>query len=500
MRAGRILLDTYSVQAEQWCWRAAWHIHGESAWTLLWKFALLNQVTAREVARLSVSSRCGRRVTMCAKPNVDLRDGNMFDLETLSGMFRVPKSIMRRAFLFEVLPGSALRSRDFLRWCPECMARGFHSPLYQMRLTRTCPLHNRPLIDRCLHCAQQIPYKMTREFMASPFKCPHCGIGLAPTMMKDRPDIMRLRKEQISRLSLLLKFHRAADAELVSVTDADRLFVSAERAGITYVSMNELDIHSHYAGFIAQVLEDVAPGLHQRQRGLRFEPVARHECGSPRTPHWDIDVEVDETLGEGGSLPDIYFTALLNTYKTVRRHLWRHRLRSHRRCIKSAAARLWWHIDGETTCAFCPFAIAFIRWRMMWEGCGTPRYLFRRPSVEYYGVLGWHLSRPALTPDHWSEATKAWVMDHIFSNSALAAFDEMLRDATACCDPDLVTWNRPKSPVDYTCLWAVAGRDCADRPALVYVQRQRPAQRLPLPSVEENHWGHHLASISRLCR
>jgi hypothetical protein len=123
MSPGQILLDTYTTQAEQWCWRTDWHLHGESAWTLFWKFALLNQMTSREVAQLVIRRGADKRATTCAKPNIDLREVRLFDTDVLAAMFRVVPPVIRRAFLLEILPGSALRSRDHLRWCMQCMAR-----------------------------------------------------------------------------------------------------------------------------------------------------------------------------------------------------------------------------------------------------------------------------------------------------------------------------------------------------------------------------------------
>jgi hypothetical protein len=170
-RSGKIILDTYQGQIEQWCWRTQWHVHYESIWTLFWKFALLNHITGRELAQLVISRTCGRRTTICAKPDVDLRDASVFDLPLLAEMFRVTLPKIRRAFLFETLPGSALRSRDHLRWCAQCMSRGFHSPLFQMRLTRTCPIHNQPLNEHCQRCERPIPYRLSTAFLAKPFHC-----------------------------------------------------------------------------------------------------------------------------------------------------------------------------------------------------------------------------------------------------------------------------------------------------------------------------------------
>lgn len=84
MRAGQIILDTYMPQPQQWCWRRDWHVKWESAWTLFWKFAYLNQMATSDLARLVISRQCGKRSAILAKPQVDLRDGAVFDIVGIS--------------------------------------------------------------------------------------------------------------------------------------------------------------------------------------------------------------------------------------------------------------------------------------------------------------------------------------------------------------------------------------------------------------------------------
>jgi hypothetical protein len=332
MESAKILLDTYRDQTEQWCWREKWHIHGESAWTLFWKFAHLNQLTARELAAVITNRTSGRRTAICAKPDVDLRDAGVFDLELLGKMFRVPESTLRMAFLYELLPGSVLRSHDHLRWCVQCLYRGFHSPLFQMRLTRACPIHDHPLRDACPSCKRQIPYRLNNLFVLKPFRCPHCDFDFAPQISGDRPEMLQLCREHISSLSLLLKFYRTADADLVNENDADRLFITARKAGIFHVDVDEVDIQCRYASFIIQVVHEVAPGLYRQQRGLRLDPVQRYVSGCWRPILSDDDEELvefdlDEPDVAGPTVVSrICLAAMIDTYKAIRRRLWQRAL------------------------------------------------------------------------------------------------------------------------------------------------------------------------------
>lgn len=509
MYAGRILLDTYVPQAQQWCWRRDWHIRWESAWTLLWKFTYLNQLTARDLASLLISRKCGKRSAILAKSQVDLRDGTVFDLDVLASVLRVEQSAVRDAFLYNIAPGSMLRSSDFLRWCESCMAKGFHTPVFQISTTRVCPLHRRTLIDRCPHCDRKIPYLLTTAYCKQPFACPYCAVNMTPTMLDDRPKLLQLRAAEAGLFGEALRFHRVAKVELINVVDAQRLHEQVADFGITAVRYEEMAMESGYLGFLAQVLQDEEPDVKIVQSGLRFERIARHECGWSRPHDADDDDETldDEhttTAGETGrrlSPAAGGLDKLFVTYKAVRRRLWRRVLKNHQRCIRSAAAQLWWNVHGDCTVKFCPYAMAFLRWRMFWEGCGTPRYLYAPPAKEMYGIIAWYLARPCPSPRPWSSTTKEWIASHLFATTAMDSFELLMRWAKQGAPKAKVCWNQPISPVHYSSLWAVAGRDCHDRPAVVYVKRP-DAERLPpapYPTSSE-HWRSHQMQVCQLAR
>lgn len=508
MRPGQIILDTYVPQPRQWCWRRDWHVKWESAWTLLWKFAYLNQIATSDLARLVISRQCGKRSAILAKPQVDLRDSAVFDIAVLASLLRVSQAAVREAFLFDIAPGSVLDSSDCLRWCVTCMRSGFHSPLFQLGPTRSCPIHGHMLVDRCPACSRTIPYKLTKAFSQHPFACPHCGVDMAPTIREDRPKILRLQAHEAALLATPLRFHRvAADAELINATDARHLFKQVAKFGIAAVRHDEVDVTLSYTGFLTQVLKEAIPGAKVKRFGGRAQPITRHECGCSHLGDFHDDGCRDEA--EDTTLPRTESPAasdsaeclvrLLDTYKAIRRHLWRHVLKEHQRCIRSAANSLWWNMHGKSTARFCPCAMAFLRWRMFWEGCCAPRYLYVASTKELYGIVGWHLARPETIPSHWSRATRNWVACHVFAASAMDCFGGLMRWSEKAGSKASVHWDQPRSPANYASLWAVSGRDCNDKPAVVYVRSPpvEPLRTLPATS-SRSHWQSHQAQIAQL--
>lgn len=245
---------------------------------------------------------------------------------------------------------------------------------------------------------------------------------------------------------------------------------------------------SRYLGFVSQVISELHVSETDAQASLSIERIERVERGTSavihkddvdpalRYPSWanqnastdDLDADADEPIGESELL------SVSVVYRAIRRHVWKHVLRRHRRCVIAAARHLWWQMDEEITASFCPVAEGFIRWRMLWEGCGTPRYLFAAPRREFYGLIGWVSSRPSPCPTHWSRATQHWVIDHIFANACLESFRERLVEALGNQTKGRIYWQRPTSPVRYDTYWAVTGSDVPHKPAVIHLRCPMP--------------------------
>ncbi|MBT3066623.1 hypothetical protein [Rhodoferax sp. U11-2br] len=48
-----------------------------------------------------------------------------------------------------------------LRWCPACIASGFHTLLGNIRLISRCPIHAQPLIEECPKCHEKFKMRLT---------------------------------------------------------------------------------------------------------------------------------------------------------------------------------------------------------------------------------------------------------------------------------------------------------------------------------------------------
>lgn len=492
MKAARIILDQLRPLPPEWCWRDDWYTGLDSAYGLLMKFATLNALTAREIAQIVISKKCGRRTAICANPNVDLRDSSVFDLDVMAQTFRLSAAQVRSAFLWNVVPNSQSKSSDSLRWCGQCIARGFHTSIFQMSLGRCCPIHSTPLQWKCTSCRMEIPYRLRSDVTTKPFCCPHCGRDMAPGLRRDHVKVLIPRELERMRVEHMMAFFRFEDVSLPVKLEINSKRLQLGQGELVIAPAEQGGYLSRYIGFVSHVLHDMGYTDTVSQVPLGIERVERIECGRYRMllsddDDGDLQRSWWPEAGDHGGISKVTGEDQLKSihivYRALRRHLWRHVVRNHRHCIINASRHFWWHMEGEVTTNFCPIAEAFIRWRMLWEGCGTPRYLYASAKKkEPFGLIGWISARPSPCPAHWSAATQFWVADHIFSSACIESFREQLMIAQKNQELGRISWEKEKSAVRYDSYWAVAGCDCKDRPALVYIRCPMSA---PIPSLRE---------------
>lgn len=149
-------------------WGNGWIGPFEGPFTLVQKFAWANLPGFAETRAMFGERNTNVHFAKHLHPAVSLlcaREGIQFPLST-------------RSFL-EVVAGDwlgVLVAGRTLRYCPECMRHGYHSPIYQVDLIERCPLHDCMLNDMCPHCGKPTPYfELTPKLLKNPMGCIWCG-------------------------------------------------------------------------------------------------------------------------------------------------------------------------------------------------------------------------------------------------------------------------------------------------------------------------------------
>lgn len=143
----------------------------ESIVSILWKFVWMNRLSGHAVvghiARRSVDPYAGIEIM---PKEIDAN----YVAKTLGIPLKtvwqsIPDPIPRRA------PTSVLR------YCPRCMARGYHCVVHQFGSVLRCPIHATLLETLCRGCGATSDYRIDARILDAPFKCPQCRKAYAPS-------------------------------------------------------------------------------------------------------------------------------------------------------------------------------------------------------------------------------------------------------------------------------------------------------------------------------
>jgi hypothetical protein len=506
VKAARILLDRPEPIQQSWCWRDDWITGFDSAFGLLAKFATLNVMGARELADVFIDRRCGQRSTILRSPNVDLRTGALFDHGQLATVLRLDVEQIRHAFLLETFSNRLRPSREMLRWCPKCANRAFHTPVFQLELVSACPVHGCALRSKCPRCRTEIPYRLRPELFTVTFACPSCKMDFAPALRDANTRSLQIRSSMTEWITNLVQLFKFEDEILPVKMELNR---RRRTLGIGEAAFSPGDwrrIAAEYTTFITQALEDLAADTAGGQRSLPFSDLSRtlkrpsyrsnklptERRRRSRPPASPDSAQCSSYLKQGW---DERLRAAYQVYSAVRRHLWRDVVSRHRGCAATAAAQMWWHMEGEKTKAFCPVAEAFLRWRMYWEGCGTPRLLFASMAKDPHGLSGWLSWGAPICPAGWTWESEQWVSDHVLGRTLLGSFREFLQIALRNHQRDKIVWDSHVLTGKYESYWAIAGKDTPLAPIRLYEQFHVPYR---LRSLLDGHAGRSHRELNRM--
>jgi hypothetical protein len=399
-----ILLPDSAPVHDPWCWRDDWHAPGESAFSLLAKFQRLNALSCAALIE-SFACHYGRR-----RPpqELDLRDARRFDLLHMRDLLRLSLTSIAEAF---VMPSSAIQqiSYPMLRWCARCAQEGVHLTVFQDRRVDRCPVHRIPLTERCERCDEPIAYRLRSDLFKAPFNCPSCG---HPWWVPNQ-GIDDLRVAHTYRRRLGKGEGRDRPTAKASNSAADIRYATS---GLS-PTRNEPNPVSEYQLPMGRAL------------WITYGKGVQDDADDP----WSDDAM------ERGFVDDRDAQARA-CYKAVRRWIMRAYSRPHLSCIETAAGHLAWPLGGSTTTAFCPVAMAFLRWRCKWEGVGTPRSLLQQPVHGLLGLAVWLSLHAPDRPHGWTSEAGHWLTLHALTAACMDSFATYLAEAQGAGANRRVLW------------------------------------------------------------
>lgn len=517
-----IVVVTSQAATPSYCWRTHWQTGYDSAFSLLSKFALLNGLSAVQIGMLFISAECGHKSALVRQLNIDLRDPTVFDLPTISQLCETTAETVAAGFVMGRFAASLIESTDVLRYCVECLARGFHSPLYQLKFIPQCPMHHLPLRQSCHYCGGIIPYRLTTAALKVPFACIHCQKDWAPTLRVPRADTIRLNAQESERLQNAIDVASMKSHLFGSTQNLDRhlsLFgigravlaaPSTQRArqdyydfidGLVHRICPELPLSSESPVAVTEVVHG-HPLFRSRAHGRRSRGASRgrHALGEADVPAPQNRQEAEAAI----SFPwDGKLKAIYPTYCALRRRVWRTHVSNHRSCASSAAVKLWWDVEGEGLATCCPMATAYLRWRMFWEGVRVPADLFRTPRHPPFGVLAWLCDGAPIGTEQWTPQGEQWLAHRVFAMDCIRNFYGWLTLSRSTRTAASTRWSRGAAGGYCLTHWAAAGNDSASDPLRIFLDIATLAvdARSPIESITLGaHRRWHAAQLHKIVR
>lgn len=333
-------------------WQDVWKAPFEGALTLLWKIALANCLTPRElcVALFDKHLLSGNAAGMHGRTLLVPRW--MDSAPSLSKLGR----LVRHAGLDVTSPrwSHLLGSDAHIRYCKECLAQGYHSAYCQIEGLRACPVHGLPLLDICTVCGAPTPrYALTIASMAAPYCCATCGEPLAERLwspVSHQPIPRRVR----ARGTYRHLYNWFSELEKLKLSWPQFESWQPGREGQLIESERRTDAFG--------VLLQITPlGLARTRQGLvgGNNSISTFPASLPATTFQLRTMHPPTDVGEKR-----------DTYRSIRRHIRKLLIHAHRRCLRSGVNAL--RIDEVAEAIYpispiCPVVFAYYIWRYHFE-------------------------------------------------------------------------------------------------------------------------------------
>lgn len=349
---------------ERHAWSEAFTARYESAFSRLQKFAWLNAIDGQTMLRQWFPRRSNALFE-----RHDLLCGSW-----LRSVVRIP-DVLRLSDGFVTSVGSywppKFASGTYLRYCPRCLAQGYHSFFHQFDAVIRCPIHGETLLTRCSCCDSETPpLILDAASFRRPFLCGSCERPLAG-LLDPRRWSGRIRSEAEVGMGPFGAWVRELQRMAPRARDSCAGYLPLESLGLLTADPEAWNRVAWFALASMVVTPCPLPPDHVLHHGLPLvaqrlilNSARRHAFRRSKSPPGSFEAY----LMDGMEIAD----RLRCVLKSIARYLRRRYLRRHRGClaasifnVKSHPAWFGGPVQVDHTPGFCSLAISYRRWWLL---------------------------------------------------------------------------------------------------------------------------------------
>ncbi|MFZ4538210.1 TniQ family protein [Propionivibrio sp.] len=359
----------------------------ETVWSWAAKLAAANALSAVEVSAL---------LGILAATNYSLLPKRVpRAAQTMGKSLGFPPHQIESAFIDGALKSLRPLVCEQLRLCPACVREGHHFILHQLRSFACCPLHGLRLREHCLHCGEPLVYALGNSIVFGPINCLACRAPQLPVSRGGYPKTSAMSGRTLALIARWLAFLQRRVSQSIffeadGVVDADKV------------------------------------GAARRERMQVFIP--------PKSANNPISLFCHGRWSVG------------SRYKCLEMCFWACANQLWRQCQQQS--RRWYRqfLKGyPVESAPAPQILAFLYWRMTWQGCSNPYLLRRGHGLPLYGIAEWEAEQSVSDVDDFD----AEMIE--FANALEASWNEWLDciDLLGVTELDRHVWRLRARPIAF---------------------------------------------------
>ena len=363
-----------------------WILPYESPWGIIGKFCYFNPVSLKTILCLLDSTNEIKYKSIGIK-KWDFNNAYLFSEENLKKLAAIAN--FEKHQLVSVIKEKDLHwlvSTRHLRFCKECVAKGYHSIFHQMLLLKNCVIHKEvALTDFCLFCGRSIPYQLNlckSQGYACPMCLKHFWSHIISQEGKLKDNLLSIDEHIIGELDYLFNWFKAVKAKPIFTPVLERDF---DHFDVSYFgAIDMLKIWSDLIPYKDDLMMKHHSMHHQKVKfGSLSTDLLTKIC--EKSSSRDIENCPEQLIRAKHLSYKAYQIRhrLPAIYKSIKRHLWKiHTISARVHCkLPRTRPKL---LDFTEMCYECKWGRAFSLWRSAWEKDWY--FDWEKPYLEVRGI------------------------------------------------------------------------------------------------------------------